>query len=133
MVNNQNESPHGINLINVIFFRGLRWNSWLLWTLRPRCRRPVRSQRGHHRDPPCWGKLFWYGLNIFSNLFCWLINPFFSNLNSNCSSVLDTQPSASNSKSFLNQKSNFFLTVGQNNFGNKIPLKKSSFFFLSFF
>ena len=82
---------------------------------------------------------------------------FFSNLNSNCSNLLDmrnlqeqvkkafcyqklfwpftvtincssdlkkfknSQPSASNFKSFSRWLEQFFLTVGQNNFGNKIP------------
>ena len=44
----------------------------------------------------------------------------------NCSSVLkifaNSWPSASNLKSFSWSLEQFFLTVGQNNFGNKIPL-----------
>ena len=44
----------------------------------------------------------------------------------NCSSDLkylaNSQPSASNFKSFSGSLEQFFLTVGQNNFGNKIPL-----------
>ena len=44
----------------------------------------------------------------------------------NCSSDLknfaNSQPSASNFKSFSRSLEHFFLTVGQNNFGNKIPL-----------
>ena len=43
----------------------------------------------------------------------------------NCSSDLKTfansRPSASNVKSFSRSLEQFFLTVGQNNFGNKIP------------
>ena len=48
----------------------------------------------------------------------------------NCSSDLksfaNSRPSASNFKSFSQSLEQFFLTVGQNNFGNKIP-------FLQFF
>ena len=44
----------------------------------------------------------------------------------NCSSDLknfaNSRPSASNFKSFSRSIEQFFLTVGQNNFGNKIPL-----------
>ena len=43
-----------------------------------------------------------------------------------CSSGLknfeNSQPSASNFKSFSRSLEQFFLTVGQNNFGNKIPI-----------
>ena len=55
----------------------------------------------------------------------------FSNLNYNCSNLLDlrnlqnfenSRPSALNFKSFSQIiKTIFFLTVGQNNFGNKMP------------
>ena len=44
----------------------------------------------------------------------------------NCSSDLknfeNSRPSASNFKSFSRSLEQFFLTLGQNNFGNKIPL-----------
>ena len=44
----------------------------------------------------------------------------------NCSSdlkkILNSRPSASNFKSFSRSLEQFFLTVGQNNFGNKIPI-----------
>ena len=57
----------------------------------------------------CYQKLFW---------------PF--TLWINCSSDLknfaNSRPSASNFKSFSRSLEQFFLTVGQNNFGNKIPL-----------
>ena len=47
----------------------------------------------------------------------------------NCSSDLknfaNSRPSASNFKSFSWSLEQFFLTVGQNNFGNKIPLMNS--------
>ena len=88
---------------------------------------------------------------------CFWIPIFFSNMNSNCSNLLDmrnlqeqvkkafcyqklfwpftvwincssdlknfanSRPSASNFKSFSRSLEQFFLTVGQNNFGNKIP------------
>ena len=45
----------------------------------------------------------------------------------NCSSDLKnfaiSRPSASNFKSFSRSLEHFFLTVGQNNFGNKIPIQ----------
>ena len=40
---------------------------------------------------------------------------------SNLEMFANYQPSASNSKSFSQLLEQFFLTVGQNNFGNKIP------------
>ena len=56
----------------------------------------------------CYQKLFW-------PFTVWI----------NCSSDLKTfansRPSASNFKSFSRSVEQFFLTVGQNNFGNKIP------------
>ena len=56
----------------------------------------------------CYQKLFW-------PFTVWI----------NCSSDLkifaNSQPSASNFKSFSLSLGQFFLTVGQNNFGNKIP------------
>ena len=95
---------------------------------------------------------------FFSNFSCMFLIPiFFSNLNYNCSNLLDLRnlqeqvkkafcyqklfwpftvwincssdlknfenswPSASNFKSFSQLLEQFFLTVGQNNFGNKIP------------
>ena len=57
----------------------------------------------------CYQKLFW-------PFTVWI----------NCSSDLkifeNSRPSASNFKSFSRSLEQFFLTVGQNNFGNKIPL-----------
>ena len=44
----------------------------------------------------------------------------------------NSRPSASNFKSFSRSLEHFFLTVGQNNFGNKIPFKVHSFLKLSF-
>ena len=47
----------------------------------------------------------------------------------NCSSDLkifaNSRPSASNFKSFSRSLEHFFLIVGQNNFGNKIPFLKN--------
>ena len=40
--------------------------------------------------------------------------------------LANSQPSASNFKSFSRSLEQFFLTVGQNNFGNKIPLPKKT-------
>ena len=52
-----------------------------------------------------------------------LFRPF--TVRTNCSSDLkifeNSRPSASNFKSFSQSLEQFFLTVGQNNFGNKIP------------
>ena len=49
----------------------------------------------------------------------------------NCPSDLknfaNSRPSASNFKSFFRSLEQFFLTVGQNNFGNKIPLAVGGF------
>ena len=57
----------------------------------------------------CYQKLFW-------PFTVWI----------NCSSDLkhfaNSRPSASNFKSFSRSLEQFFLTVGQNNFGNKIPM-----------
>ena len=43
------------------------------------------------------------------------------NCSSNIKIFANSQPSASNFKSFSRSLEHFFLTVGQNNFGNKIP------------
>ena len=54
----------------------------------------------------------------------------------NCSSYLkifaNSRPSASNFKSFSQSLEHFFLTVGQKNFGNKIPFLSSCFPILEF-
>ena len=67
----------------------------------------------------CYQKLFW-------PFTVWI----------NCSSDLKNfasfQPSASNFTSFSWSLEQFFLTVGQNNFGNKIPLFWSDQFLLFF-
>ena len=63
----------------------------------------------------CYQKLFW-------PFTVWI----------SCSSHLkifaNSRPSASNFKSFYRSLEHFFLTVGQNNFGNKIPLLLSQTF-----
>ena len=56
------------------------------------------------------------------------MGPKYANINKNCSSELkifaNSWPSASNFKSFSQSLEQFFLTVGQNNFGNKILISK---------
>ena len=42
--------------------------------------------------------------------------------------VANSRPSVSNFKTFSQSLKQFFLTVGQNNFGNKIPFGTSNFF-----
>ena len=65
----------------------------------------------------CYQKLFW-------PFTVWI----------NCSSDLkifaNSRPSASNFKSFSRSREQFFLTVAQNNFGNKIPFLPHSFSYL---
>jgi hypothetical protein len=56
----------------------------------------------------CYQKLFW-------PFTVWI------NSSSNLKNFANSQPSASNVKSFSRSLEQFFLTVGQNNFGNKIP------------
>ena len=57
----------------------------------------------------CYQKLFW---------------PFtvWTNCSSDLKNLANSQPSALNFKSFSWSIEQFFLTVGQNNFGNKIPM-----------
>ena len=57
----------------------------------------------------CYQKLFW-SFTVWINCFSDLKN--FAN----------SRPTALNFKSFSRSLEQFFLTVGQNNFGNKIPL-----------
>ena len=56
----------------------------------------------------CYQKLFW-------PFTVWI------NCSSDLKNFANSQPSASNFKSFSRSLEQFFLTVGQNNFGNKIP------------
>ena len=53
--------------------------------------------------------------------------PFRINCSSDLKNFANSSPSASNFKSFSRSQEQFFLTVGQKNFGNKIPFLKSSF------
>ena len=57
----------------------------------------------------CYQKLFW-------PFTVWI------NCSSDCKNFANSQLSASNFKSFFQSLEQFFLTVGQNNFGNKTPL-----------
>ena len=61
----------------------------------------------------CYQKLFW---------------PFtdWTNCSRDLKKFANSRPSASNSKSFSGSLEHFFLTVGQNNFGNKIPFANIS-------
>ena len=56
----------------------------------------------------CYQKLFW-------PFTVWI------NCSSDLKNFANSRPSASNFKSFSRSLEQFFLTVGQNNFGNKIP------------
>ena len=56
-------------------------------------------------------KLFWPYLTVWINCSCDLKN------------FADSRPSALNFKRFSQSLEHFFLTVGQNNFGNKIPFQ----------
>ena len=58
----------------------------------------------------CYQKLFW-------PFTVWI------NCSSDLKNFANPRPSASNFKSFSQSLENLFLTVGQNNFGNKIPLQ----------
>ena len=57
----------------------------------------------------CYQKLFW-------PFTVWINNP------SDLKNFSNSRPSASNFKSFSQTLEQFFLTVGQNNFGNNIPV-----------
>ena len=57
----------------------------------------------------CYQKLFW-------PFTVWI------NCSSDLKNFANSRPSASNFESFSRSLEQFFLTVGQNNFGNKIPL-----------
>ena len=71
----------------------------------------------------------WYLINLQEQVkksFCYqkLFWPFtvWINCSSDLKNFANSRPSASNFKSFSQSLEQFFLTVGQNNFGNKIPL-----------
>ena len=67
---------------------------------------------------------------LFTNKASWVLKINFSpsTIWINCSTYLkkfaNSRPSASNFKGSLDHPNSFFLTVGQNNFGNKIPDRK---------
>ena len=61
----------------------------------------------------------------FSNFSCMFLNP-----NLSFPNFSNSRPSASNFKSFSRSLEQFLLTVGQNNFGNKISLTTFSWRFL---
>ena len=69
--------------------------------------------------------------------FCYqkLFRPFtvWKNCSSDLKNFANSRPSASNSKSFSRSLEQFFLTVGQNKFGNKIPLKLAWLAYVHFF
>ena len=69
----------------------------------------------------CYQKLFWPFTAV------WINCP--SDLNN----LVNSWPSASNFKSFSWSQEYFFLTVGQDNFGNKIPFSLKLIFFLKRF
>ena len=58
----------------------------------------------------CFQKMFW-PLSLFEYLTC----------SNDLKNIANSWPPASNFKSFSKSLEQFFLTVGQNNFGNKIP------------
>ena len=69
---------------------------------------------------------FWYGieiLNKFGTVFLILLHTpsFLMEIVLVSDQFANSRPSASNFKSFSRSLEQFFLTVGQNNFGNKIP------------
>ena len=63
----------------------------------------------------CYQKLFWH-------FTVWI------NCSSDLKNFANSRPSASNFKSFSRSLEQFFLTEGQNNFGNKSPWLLSNFF-----
>ena len=60
-------------------------------------------------------KIGWNWLKLFRPFTFWI------NCSSDCNISIDSWPSASNFISFSWSPEQYFLTVGQNNFGNKIP------------
>ena len=72
----------------------------------------MRNLQEQFKKALCYQKLFW-PVTVWINCSCDFKN--FAN----------SRPSASNFKSFSWYLEQFFLTVGQNNFGNKIPLSIS--------
>ena len=67
----------------------------------------------------CYQKLFW-------PFTVWI------NCSSDLNNFANSRPSAWNFKCFNRSLEHFFLTVGQNNFGNKIPFPKMGFIFVDY-
>ena len=81
-----------------------QYNCWILLDM--------RNLHEQVKKAFCYQKLFW-PFTVWINCSCDL--KFFEN----------SQPSALNFKSFSGSLEQFFLPVGQNNFGNKIPFLQS--------
>ena len=76
---------------------------------------------------------FFHAKKKFRKAFCYqkLFWPFtvWIDCSSDLKKFANSWPSASNFKSFSRSLEQFFLTVGQNNFGNKIPIFQPFFYF----
>ena len=83
-----------------IIFSNLNFNCSNLWSL--------RNLKEQVKKAFCYQKLFW-------PFTLWI------NFSSDLKNFANSPPPASNFKSFSRSLEQFFLTVGQNNFGNKIP------------
>ena len=86
--------------LNPIFFSNLNYNCSNLFDM--------RNLQEQVKKAFCYQKLFW-------PFTVWI------NCSSDLKNFANSRPSASNFKSFSQSLEQFFLTVGQNNFGNKIP------------
>ena len=86
--------------LNHIFFFNLSYNCSNLLE--------KRNLQEQVKKSFCYQKLFW-------PITVWINN------SSDLENFANSWPSASNFKSFSQSLEQFFLTVGQNNFGNKIP------------
>ena len=71
----------------------------------------IRNLQEQVKKALCYQKFFW-------PFTVWI------NCSSDLKNIASSRPSASNFKSFSRSLEHFFLTVGRNNFGNKIPLSK---------
>ena len=61
---------------------------------------------------------------MLQNIHCLRIPLFELNCSSDLKNFANARPSASNFKSFSRSLEQFFVTIGQNNFGNKISFLK---------
>ena len=86
----------------LIFFSNLNYNCSSL--------RDMRNLQEQVKKAFCYQKLFW-------PFTAWI------NCSSDLKKISSSWPSALNFKSFSQSLEDFFLTVGQNNFGNKTPFK----------